>query len=67
MVLGGVDLGYPLLKALVDHGQVLYEGRPGRAAAWRAQPLAVLETDGPWIVRMRERWLARLRSGVSQG
>lgn len=67
VVLGAADLGYPLLKALVDHGRVLYEGRPGRAAAWRAQALTVLETDGPWFGRMRERWLARLRNEVRHG
>lgn len=52
--------GLPLLERIVRDGVVVHEARRGAAALWRARALATLETDRPWLARMREAWLARV-------
>jgi len=58
-----VDLaraGYPLLKAVLRDGEVVYQRRPGAAAGWRSRTIAQLETDRPWFERMRDAYLKEL-------
>jgi predicted nucleotidyltransferase len=54
------DASIPLLEAIIDDGIVVYEKRPGTAAAWRSRTLADLELDVPWYRRQRDAWLKRV-------
>jgi len=54
------QVGYPLLKRLVQEAIVVREGARGAGGAWRAGAIATLETDRPWFERMRDAYLARL-------
>src|SRR5215510_2137116 len=56
------DVGVPLLARIVQEGVGVHEARPGALATWRARALADLETDRPWLARMRDAWLARVAS-----
>ncbi len=59
------DVGYPMLRELVDHGVVVAERVPGAGAAWRSQALVTLDTDRRWYERMRDAYLARVSGGAS--
>ena len=58
-----VDLeraGYPLLRALLRDGLVIYQGQRGAFGRWRAEALSSTELDRPWYERMQAGFLRRL-------
>ncbi len=58
----------PLVERIVRDGIVVHEGRPGAGALWRSRTLATLETDFPWLSRMNDAWLARVKDhGFARG
>jgi predicted nucleotidyltransferase len=62
------DATIPLLEHLVRDGIVVHEGYPGAGALWRSHTLATLETDRPWLSRMCDAWLARVKDhGLTRG
>ena len=62
------DATIPLVERLVRDGIVVHEGYPGAGALWRSRTLATLETDRPWLARMSDAWLARVKDhGFSRG
>lgn len=52
--------GYPLLRALLREGLVIYEGQRGAVGSWRAATLSSTELDRPWYERMQAGFLRRL-------
>jgi predicted nucleotidyltransferase len=62
------DAPISLLEHLVRDGIVVHQGYPGAGARWRSHTLATLETDRPWLSRMCDAWLARVKDhGLSRG
>jgi predicted nucleotidyltransferase len=62
------DAPIALVEHLVRDGIVVHEGGPGAGAVWRSRTLATLETDRPWLSRMTDAWLARVRDhGLARG
>ncbi|MCP4656341.1 MAG: nucleotidyltransferase domain-containing protein [bacterium] len=61
-----VDLrraGYPLLKAILREGIVVYQGRKGGEGRWRSQAIARVELDRRWFERMRDGFLRKMAEG----
>jgi predicted nucleotidyltransferase len=61
-----VDLAgasYPLLRAALEDGKIVFERDAGSAARWRSRAIAQTETDRPWFERMRDAFLKRLAQG----
>lgn len=54
--------GYPLLRALLREGRVVYEGESGASASWRVAALSSTELDRPTFERMQTAFLRRLAS-----
>ena len=60
------DAPISLIEHLVRDGIVVHQGYPGAGALWRSHTLATLETDRPWLSRMCDAWLTRVKDhGIS--
>lgn len=50
----------PLMKAVIEDGQLVYEGKPGALGDWTFRVHSILDLDWPNYTRMRDSYLQGL-------